>query len=75
MWNKCEVTFDCFRDVGPDRAWELNNSRGALPEGWSLVRMEPIGRGVNMVFRVDGLNLTYEKGLHVHRSLERLGFR
>lgn len=79
MWNKCEVTFDCFRadDARIEGVKVLNNINGALPEGWAVHRVEPLrGSGCAVVFRIEGAdNLNYTNGLHVHRSLERLGLR
>ncbi len=80
MWNKCEITFSLCLGVGSEHDSDsirhvLNVSPGALPNGWSAHRVEPRDRGYDVVFRVDGINATYEAGRHVQRSLERLGLR
>lgn len=81
MWNKCEVTFSLFIGLGVEHNHDsisikdALNAPGRLPEGWSAHRVEPNGRSYDVVFRVDGLNVTYEAGRHVQRSLEQLRLR
>ena len=80
MWNKCEVTFSLFvtdRDSYHDSVSikDALNAPGYLPDGWVAHRVEPSGRGYDAVFRIDGINVTFDAGRHVQRSLERLGLR